>query len=67
MGIYHLFIVHYIGSYGSKPPPMSRMVVLSNIMRVILGPKAIMNGITIVHERKILAAFLEKCPEQYTM
>ncbi|XP_064391676.1 uncharacterized protein LOC135339487 isoform X2 [Halichondria panicea] len=31
------------------------------------GPKAIENGITAEHQRKILAAFLEKCPEQYTI
>ncbi len=24
-------------------------------------------GISAVHQRKVLAAFLEKCPEQYTM
>ena len=34
---------------------------------VFLGPKAATNGITTVHRRKVLAAFLEKCPEQYTM
>ncbi len=32
-----------------------------------LGPKAVMNGITADHKKKVLAAFLEKCPEQYTM
>ncbi len=38
------------------------------ILRVILlVPKAVTNGITVVHRRKILAAFFEKCPEQYTM
>ncbi|XP_064391671.1 uncharacterized protein LOC135339486 isoform X2 [Halichondria panicea] len=31
------------------------------------GPKAATNGITTVHRRKVLAAFLEKCPEQYTI
>ncbi|XP_064391683.1 uncharacterized protein LOC135339490 isoform X2 [Halichondria panicea] len=31
------------------------------------GPTATMNGITTVHRRKVLAAFLEKCPEQYTI
>ena len=34
---------------------------------VFLGPKATMNGITAEHQKKVLAAFLEKCPEQYTM
>ncbi len=34
---------------------------------IYLGPKAITNGIGAVHQRKIMAAFLEKCPEQYTM
>ncbi|XP_064391681.1 uncharacterized protein LOC135339489 isoform X2 [Halichondria panicea] len=33
----------------------------------VLVPKAVTNGITAVHRRKILAAFLEKCPEQYTI
>ncbi len=40
-------------------------------MRVIilfsLVPKAVTNGITAVQLRNILAAFLEKCPEQYKM
>ncbi|XP_064391728.1 uncharacterized protein LOC135339526 isoform X2 [Halichondria panicea] len=33
----------------------------------VTGPKAVANGITTVQRRKILAAFLEKCPEQYTI
>ncbi len=32
-----------------------------------LGHKPVTNGITAVHRRKVLAAFLKKCPEQYTM
>ncbi|XP_064391735.1 uncharacterized protein LOC135339529 isoform X2 [Halichondria panicea] len=31
------------------------------------GPKAVANGIIAVHRTKVLAAFLEKCPEQYTL
>ncbi len=33
-------------------------------MLVFMGSKA---GVTAVSQRKILAAFLENCPEQYTM
>ncbi|XP_064391666.1 uncharacterized protein LOC135339484 [Halichondria panicea] len=34
---------------------------------ILSGPKATMNGITAEHQKKVLAAFLEKCPEQYTI
>ena len=34
---------------------------------VLGGSKAIANNITVGNMRMILASFLEKCPEQYTM
>ncbi|XP_064391678.1 uncharacterized protein LOC135339488 isoform X2 [Halichondria panicea] len=37
------------------------------VFSCLKGSKATMNGITTVHQRKVLAAFLEKCPEQYTI
>ncbi len=46
---------------------MSTPLMMLVIVCVFLGPKAVANGITTAPLRKVLAAFFEKCPEQYTM